>query len=469
MEKKSGSRIKHIDFILLDLAALEVSFIGAYLLRFSSDFDTPANYSQLNLYTVLLYLVIVFVYPFHSGILKRGYLIEFYKVLQQNVLLFSAIILLLFAMKTVQIHSRLFVGTFFIANFLLQYILRIVWKKVILRQIKQSGNKIHVVIVSYRENAKRMIDNLLNSSSLDMYQIDRVMLLDKEKRYTPIEGIKVVYKNDIPELLRTHVVDEVFIGAKAREIKDTGNLVSWFLSMGITVHVMSDIFFHEVPNMTVDRIGNMTFISSTMTPITPEQKVVKRFFDIIASIVGLVFTFIFTIIFGPIIFIQSPGPIFFKQTRVGLNGRKFTLYKFRSMEVGAEEKQREMLKDNEMQGQMFKMEDDPRVIPIGRFLRRTSIDEFPQFLNILKGDMSLVGTRPPTLEEYEHYRPDHMSRLAMKPGLTGMWQISGRSDIKDFEEVCELDRYYISNFSLALDFEIIVKTVKVILTRKGSK
>jgi len=173
-------------------------------------------------------------YPFHSGILKRGYLIEFYKVLQQNVLLFSAIILLLFAMKTVQIHSRLFVGTFFIANFLLQYILRIVWKKVILRQIKQSGNKIHVVIVSYRENAKRMIDNLLNSSSLDMYQIDRVMLLDKEKRYTPIEGIKVVYKNDIPELLRTHVVDEVFIGAKAREIKDTGNLVSWFLSMGIT-------------------------------------------------------------------------------------------------------------------------------------------------------------------------------------------------------------------------------------------
>lgn len=445
---------------------MEISFIASYLLRFSRDFDTPANYTQLNIYTLLIYLIIIFLFPFHSGILKRGHFTEFYMVLFQDIAEFTAILLLLFALQTIQIHSRIFVGTFFLLNLFLQFLARELWKKLILNRMSKSGNKIHVIIVTYRENAQFMVDNL-TQGKLDIYQVDRIMLLDKDNRYEPINGIKVVYRNDIAELLRTHVVDEVFIGSKTREVKDTGRLISWFLSMGIAVHVMSDIFINEVPNMTVDKIGNMTFISSTMTPITPEQKAMKRAADIFVSLIGLVLTGIFFIIFAPIIVIQSPGPVFFKQTRVGLNGRKFKMYKFRSMELDADEKKAELLKDNEVKGQMFKIKDDPRVIPIGRFLRKTSIDEFPQFLNILKGDMSLVGTRPPTLDEFEHYRPDHMSRLAMKPGLTGMWQISGRSEIKDFEEVCELDRYYISNFSIPLDMEIILKTIRVVLTRKG--
>ncbi len=466
MDRKPSSRIKHIDFILIDLLALEISFIASYLLRFSRDFDTPANYTQLNIYTLLIYLIIIFLFPFHSGILKRGHFTEFYMVLFQDIAEFTAILLLLFALQTIQIHSRIFVGTFFLLNLFLQFLARELWKKFVLNRMSKSGNKIHVIIVTYRENAQFMVDNL-TQGKLDIYQVDRIMLLDKDNRYEPINGIKVVYRNDIAELLRTHVVDEVFIGSKTREVKDTGRLISWFLSMGIAVHVMSDIFINEVPNMTVDKIGNMTFISSTMTPITPEQKAMKRAADIFVSLIGLVLTGIFFIIFAPIIVIQSPGPVFFKQTRVGLNGRKFKMYKFRSMELDADEKKAELLKDNEVKGQMFKIKDDPRVIPIGRFLRKTSIDEFPQFLNILKGDMSLVGTRPPTLDEFEHYRPDHMSRLAMKPGLTGMWQISGRSEIKDFEEVCELDRYYISNFSIPLDMEIILKTIRVVLTRKG--
>ena len=465
MDRKPSSRIKHIDFIIIDLLALELSFIAAYLLRFSRDFDTPANYTQLNIYALLIYIVLIFIIPFHSGILKRGHFTEFYMVLFQDIAEFAAIILLLFALQTIQIHSRIFVGTFFLLNLFLQFLARVFWKKFVISRMSKSGNKIHVIIVTYRENAQFMVDNL-TAGKLDIYQIDRIMLLDKDNRYEPINGIKVVYCNDIAELLRTHIVDEVFIGSKTREIRDTGRLISWFLSMGIAVHVMSDIFINDVPNMSVDKIGNMTFISSTMTPITPEQKAMKRAADIFVSIIGLILTGIFFLIFAPIILIQSPGPVF-KQTRVGLNGRKFTLYKFRSMEINADEKKAELLKDNEVRGQMFKIKDDPRIIPIGRFLRKTSIDEFPQFLNILKGDMSLVGTRPPTLDEFEHYRPDHMSRLAMKPGLTGMWQISGRSEIKDFEEVCELDRYYISNFSIPLDMEIIIKTIRVVLTRKG--
>ena len=144
------------------------------------------------------------------------------------------------------------------------------------------------------------------------------------------------------------------------------------------------------------------------------------------------------------------------------------MYKFRSMYMDAEERKKELMAQNKMSGLMFKMDDDPRVTPIGRFMRKTSIDEFPQFINIFKGDMSLVGTRPPTVDEYNQYDQHHKSRLAMKPGLTGMWQVSGRSEITDFEEVVRLDNEYIMNFSISLDIKILIKTVFTVLKRKGS-
>ncbi|MBQ8913965.1 MAG: sugar transferase, partial [Lachnospiraceae bacterium] len=197
-------------------------------------------------------------------------------------------------------------------------------------------------------------------------------------------------------------------------------------------------------------------------------KVIKRLMDIVISIPGIIATGILFIILGPIIYIQSPGPIFFKQVRVGKNGRKFKIYKFRSMYMDAEERKKELMEQNKMQGLMFKMDDDPRITPIGKFIRKTSLDEFPQFINIFKGDMSLVGTRPPTVDEVEKYEEHHKSRLAIKPGLTGLWQVSGRSDITDFEEIVKLDNEYIRNFSLSFDIKIILKTIGVVFKRKGS-
>ena len=191
--------------------------------------------------------------------------------------------------------------------------------------------------------------------------------------------------------------------------------------------------------------------------------------DIIGSLLGLIVCGFAFLIFAPIIKKQSPGPVFFSQVRVGKNGRKFKIYKFRSMGVDAEEQKASLMEQNEMSGLMFKMEDDPRIFPIGKFMRKYSIDELPQFYNVLKGDMSLVGTRPPTADEFEKYNQYYRRRISMTPGLTGMWQVSGRSDIQDFEEIVKLDLEYIDNWSLGLDIKILFMTIYAVLGRRGSK
>ncbi len=194
--------------------------------------------------------------------------------------------------------------------------------------------------------------------------------------------------------------------------------------------------------------------------------------DIAGGLVGCLLTGIIFVFIAPVIYISSPGPIFFSQERVGKNGRRFKMYKFRSMYMDAEKRKAELMKENKMgDGKMFKLDFDPRVIGnkilpdgtkktgIGDFIRKTSLDEFPQFFNVLKGDMSIVGTRPPLIGEVSLYELHHRARLAIKPGITGMWQVSGRSDITDFEEVVRLDREYIENWSFGLDVKILVKTV----------
>ena len=166
---------------------------------------------------------------------------------------------------------------------------------------------------------------------------------------------------------------------------------------------------------------------------------------------------------------SSEGPIIFKQERIGRNGKKFKMYKFRSMYIDAEERKKELLDRNEMSGYAFKMEDDPRIIKgIGKFIRHTSIDECPQFFNVLKGDMSLVGTRPPTVDEWNNYELRHRKRMAVKPGITGLWQVSGRNSINDFDEIVKLDAKYIAEWSIFLDVKIIFKTFKVVIKGDGA-
>ena len=210
----------------------------------------------------------------------------------------------------------------------------------------------------------------------------------------------------------------------------------------------------------------MTYV---MTEMDYRRMMIKRLMDIVGGSIGALITLLFTPFVALAIKLESKGPVFFSQVRIGKNGRRFKMYKFRSMYIDAEERKKELMAQNEVKGLMFKMDNDPRITKVGQFIRKTSIDELPQFFNVLKGDMSLVGTRPPTVDEFEQYNIYYRRRLSITPGLTGMWQVSGRSDIKDFDDVVKLDLKYIDEWSLRQDVKILIQTVGVVLFGKGSK
>jgi exopolysaccharide biosynthesis polyprenyl glycosylphosphotransferase len=282
-----------------------------------------------------------------------------------------------------------------------------------------------------------------------------------------------VKKDDLQIFLTSNNVDELFVYTDyAHADEQLKKVISDSEKMGIRVNVRINLdLFDFLPKSytKVDRIGKYYCVSISRNFVSYPSRVMKSMLDYVGGLVGFLIFCVAFIILGPVIKLDSKGPIIFSQNRVGRNGRIFKCYKFRSMRQDAEELKKTLVSKNEMRGLMFKMDNDPRVTRVGKFLRKTSLDELPQFINVLKGDMSLVGTRPPTVDEYEKYRPEHKARVSMMPGLTGLWQVSGRSDIKDFDEVVRLDMRYIDNSSFWLDIKIILMTVKVVLFGRGAK
>ncbi len=284
------------------------------------------------------------------------------------------------------------------------------------------------------------------------------------------------------EWVKGNAIDEVFILTEDRSATSISELVNELMQMGVEVHINLPTVEHleRVMNRAAEnsyapkRWKSLGYLHDipTMTIRIPQAPMkwhaLKRTFDIFGGLIGSMVALVLFIILGIIIKIDSPGPIIFAQERMGKNGRRFKMYKFRSMYRDAEARKAELMKQNEMEGLMFKMKDDPRITRVGKFIRKTSLDEFPQFWNVLKGDMSLVGTRPPTVGEFNQYSNYHKRRLAMKPGITGMWQVSGRSDITDFEKVVELDCQYIDTWSPKMDLSILARTVGAVLKHKGS-
>ena len=276
-------------------------------------------------------------------------------------------------------------------------------------------------------------------------------------------------------------VDEVFINVEP-EYPYPQKMIDQIVETGVTIHLnLARVSETLGSKQFVEKIGGYTVLTASMNYATVKQVVGRRMLDILGGLVGCILTGIVFIFVAPAIYKNSPGPIFFSQIRVGRNGKKFKMYKFRSMYMDAEDRKKDLMKENRIKdGKMFKVEFDTRVIGnkilpngkrktgIGDFIRRTSLDEFPQFFNVLKGDMSLIGTRPPTLDEWSAYDLHHRARLSIRPGITGLWQVSGRSGITDFEEVVKLDTQYIAEWSMGLDLRILCKTVLSVIRQDGS-
>lgn len=467
-QKQTGSIIKHLDFLLLDLIVMEVSFILAYMLRHGP--ENPFANSQYRILGVVLFMVQFLVVVFrecYRNILRRGYLQELRSVVQQNVIVMLLTIAFIFVTRAFGAYSRQVILVMWVLVTVLMYGERLVWKNVIRKRLRTGEDQQHMLVIGEEKGLEDIIQKLRQEKYWP-FRITGAVVYKRNRRGDTIGDVPVVADwDEIFDYARKEVVDEVLLNLP-NEDEDRKALTRNFLDMGIAVHVNLDWSQTDLPNRVVENIGNCTVLTTSIKTATTYQIFMKRVMDIAGSLVGLLFTGILFVIIGPMIYIQSPGPILFSQIRVGRGGRKFRIYKFRSMYMDAEERKKELMAQNKMNGLMFKMDNDPRIFPVGRIIRKLSIDEFPQFWNILKGDMSLVGTRPPTVDEFEQYEARHKVRLSIKPGLTGMWQVSGRSDITDFEEVVALDDKYIAEWNLRLDIKILWKTVLVVLGNKGA-
>lgn len=470
--KQRSGWLKHIDFVILDLICLQISFIAAYMIRHGiKNPYSVATYRVIGFVLVLANMVIASATSAYSGILRRGYYVEALAVFKHVSLTIGVALMYMFWTKQSTDYSRIFFGLTWVLNGMLTWIAHCVWKKILRNRggFKESGRSL--ILVCGRENAGEFAKGFL-SNNYENIKVTGIVVWDNIG-LEEVEGIPVVANDsDVIDYLRTNWVDEIMIDKDA--IKDDETSISNFISkvteMGITVHTKLAAATDLLQNQVVENIAGYTVLTGSVAMASSLQLFAKRLLDIFGGFIGSIFTLIAFIVVGPIIKIKSPGPIFFKQRRVGKNGKQFTLYKFRSMYMDAEKRKDELLGSNEVDAsQMFKVKDDPRIIKgIGNFIRKYSIDELPQFYNVLIGDMSLVGTRPPTVDEWDKYELHHRKRLAIKPGMTGMWQVSGRSSIKDFEEVVALDTKYIMNWSIGLDLKILFKTISVVFKGDGA-
>lgn len=470
---------KHIDFIICDLFSLLMAFCIAYCLRFDVQGEALTDMYQgyIAILLGLDFVVCVFFGTMHN-VLKRGYYKEFAETVKHAALVFSLQMILFVALKVSEDYSRLVMYGTFLLHIGFGYLFRLLYKLLLRKRIIKEKRR-SVLVVTNRAEVDRIVRQL-QANANDMFKISGVVLADQDAYEESVAGVPVVETiHGAAEYICREWIDEVFIDAST--VKEAQKLIAQCREMGVVVHEQLFMEANEGQKQFVEKLAGYTVLTSTINYATPMQSLIKRIIDIVGGMVGCVLALIIMAIVGPMIKKESPGPILYAQERIGENGKRFKFYKIRSMYLDADERKRELMSQNRVaDGMMFKLDFDPRIIGneilpdgtkktgIGAFIRNTSLDEFPQFFNVLKGDMSLVGTRPPTVDEWDKYELHHRARLAMKPGITGMWQVSGRSSITDFEEIVKLDTFYICNWSLGLDIKILFKTVLAVFRKDGA-
>lgn len=463
---------KHFDFFIIGAICLICTFyLSCLIRRLPMNLLNSSTYRLLFTYEVLSYVVVTYFYDPYDGILTRNKFSIAYGIAVFSLIQLALVSVLLFAIKEGATYSRLFLAIQYVCYALMTFIFDLVYRCIFQRRVKERKgvNGTKVLVVTSVERIKECVNDIVEKN-YDFYDIVGLCLFN-DNSVEEYNGYKVLcQKDNLLSYVCANWVDSVYFDVNFSDIPD--DILGGLSVMGVTTHLrlpmVKALIGHD--QRAEDFFGEPV-LTSCIKERTNKQILRKAIMDFVGGVIGSLITIILTIFIGPIIKIKSPkGPIFYKQERIGLNGRHFYMYKFRSMIPDAEAHLKELESQNRVKdGMMFKVENDPRIIPgIGNFIRKTSLDEFPQFFNVLKGDMSLVGTRPPTVNEWEKYDLRHRIRMSIKPGITGMWQVSGRNEITDFEEVVRLDSEYIKNWHIGLDIKIILKTIKVIFVRKSS-
>lgn len=455
--------------ISLDVILTIGSFILAYIFRSSFIFDHWGELLNLRQYLWVFWIII----PMWPVVLKQFGLYDGAMHTRLGTLTFSllkavlvASLILASAIYVVKdsLFSRLFFALFISSNFFLLLIEKLIIRHVYHRP-RNKFNDIKVIVVAAPEGVFKFV-NLINE--VDEVNVNILGYLSIDDCDNTVDGIECLgVLEDLNRFMLAKTVDEVIFVLPKSYIAEIESYIIDCEKMGITVRMLLDIYDIKLAKTQISYLGNLPMITFHSVTLNENQKFMKRVIDIIGSLAGLVIAGLIYLFLGPFIKLESKGPIIYSQTRVGQNGRLFKCYKFRTMYIDADDKKKELEHLNIMKGAMFKVENDPRITKIGKVMRSLSLDEFPQFFNVLKGEMSLVGTRPPTVDEVKQYEAHHRRRLSIKPGITGLWQVSGRNLIEDFDKIVQLDVQYIDNWSLWMDIKILSKTVTAVFNRTG--
>jgi len=467
------NEISDIYLLLIDLACMLLSYGIAVTIRFGKLYNVQyilQFYGIRFLLITSLYIVTFSLMDSHRKFLKRKKWQELLIVGKENFTTLATLAVVIFIFKESSNYSRFFVFSFVMINIVLTFIVRLQYKEFLLTTYKGSPYSHKIMVLTTSDQTEDILESF-NKNNPSEDQITYLTIWDRNEIGKKIRGIEVRANcENCDSVAAQEVVDSVFISLPEKSIsrQELERLICSFQDMGITVHLCINTFGLKVREKVVNEISEYHVLTYSAQVFSAGELFAKRLLDLAGGVVGCLLMCFMLVFLGPAIRLDTPGPIFYSQTRIGKNGRRFKIYKFRSMYQDAEKHKKELMEKNEIKGLMFKLREDPRVTRIGKFLRETSLDEFPQFLNVLKGDMSLVGTRPPTETEFLQYECRHKRRLAIKPGITGLWQVSGRSDISDFEDVVRLDLEYIDHWSFKSDIKILLKTIYVVFLRIGS-
>jgi len=400
----------------------------------------------------------------HVEDLRRAFVDPLKVGLASATLLFA----LTFALK-LEFVSRLLLGIYALLDLLLMIIFRLVaWRFPAPLRRSVAGFR-HFLLVGDGEEVAEIARTLEAYETRGMRLFGFVRVQPGPAEALPdglTKSYPVVTLPELPELLRRHVIDEVIFAVAKEDLEKLGEAFMVCEEEGVKTRVLLNFFPQVVSKVYLERLGSKPLLTFSATP-EDDSLLFKRGLDFVLALAALMVLSPLLLILAVLVKLTSRGPIFFSQTRCGLGGRRFTLYKFRSMRADADLLREELEALNEVDGPVFKIRNDPRCTPIGRFMRKFSLDELPQLVNIIKGDMSFVGPRPPLPEEVEKYERWQRRRLRMQPGLTCLWALEGRSRLS-FRRWMELDLEYIDHWSMTLDWKIMLKTIPIVLVGRGA-